>query len=281
MRHCRKRNKLIEVNVNNLVINCVIVCAEFNPILFTSLSLEESSCDIVGRENRGCCAKLCAHIGNRCSFGNGKRFNSLSAVFNDLANAALDAHNLKHLEDNILCGNPRLKLTFEIYTNHFRHCDVVCAAAHCDSNVKSACTHRKHTYSAACRGVAVRADKSFSGDTEALKMNLMANTVAGTGEAKSSFLCNRLNETVIVSIFKACLQGVVIYISNGKLRSDTVNSHCLKLKVRHCTGCVLCKRLINSQTDFTAHRHIAGKQMIFNDFLSYSVSHSNINLRLV
>ena len=51
MRHSGKRNKLIEVDIDNLIVNCVVVCTKLNPILFTALSLKESSCDVVGRED--------------------------------------------------------------------------------------------------------------------------------------------------------------------------------------------------------------------------------------
>ena len=40
-------------------------------------------------------------------------------------------------------------------------------------------THRQHSYSAACGGMAVRTDKRFTGLSEALQMYLMAYAVAG------------------------------------------------------------------------------------------------------
>ena len=66
----------------------------------------------------------------------------------------------------------------------------------------------------------------------------------------------------------------MVDICNGKLRLNTVNSHRLKLKVCHCTRGILSQSLVDFKTDFTANRHIAGKQMIFDNFLSYCVSHS-------
>ena len=66
----------------------------------------------------------------------------------------------------------------------------------------------------------------------------------------------------------------MVDICDGKLRLNTVDSHCLELKVSHCTRGILSQSLVNSETDFTANRHVAGKQVIFDNFLSYCVSHS-------
>ena len=85
------------------------------------------------------------------------------------------------------------------------HIDVVSTAAHCNRNVKAACAHCEHAETA-CRGcVAVGADKRFAGYAEAFKVNLVADAVAGAREAHAVLFRYRLDISVVVCVFKACL----------------------------------------------------------------------------
>ena len=158
MRACSHRSERTKVNVDYFVILCVGIRQNLCPIFFSALCLKKCKCDFVRREDRGCCAKLCAHICDCCTLGNGKCFNTLAAVFDYFANAALNAHSSEHFKNDIFCRNPRLQIACEVDSRHLRHRDIICAAAHCNSNIKTACTHCKHADTAACRCVAVRAD---------------------------------------------------------------------------------------------------------------------------
>ena len=140
MRTGCKRFKLWKVDFDNFVINCIVISFELCIVFLTALSLEELSCCFIRREYRGCSTKLCTHICDCCSFGNCKCGNTFSAVLNNLANAALNAHNTKNCENNIFCRNPRTEFACKINSYHFRHSNIVCAAAHCNSNIKTACT---------------------------------------------------------------------------------------------------------------------------------------------
>ena len=141
--------------------------------------------------------------------------------------------------------------------NDFRHCYIVCSAAHCDGNVKTARTHSEHTDASCRRGVTVRADERFSGDAEAFEMNLMADTVSGAGKAYAVLFGHRLNISVVVCVFKARLKGVMVYICNRKLGSDSLRAHSFKLKIRHRTGCVLRQRLVYFKSYLRADCHLA------------------------
>lgn len=81
------------------------------------------------------------------------------------------------------------------------------------ANIQTAGAHGQHTDSAARRRMAVRTDQRLSRFAESLKMNLMAYAVSRTGKVQPVFLCHRLNKPVVVGIFKAGLQGVVIDIA--------------------------------------------------------------------
>ena len=72
------------------------------------------------------------------------------------------------------------ELRQEIRGKFLGHGYVVSAAAHGNCYVKSACAHCQHADTAACGGVAVGADKGLAGLAETLKMNLVADAVAGT-----------------------------------------------------------------------------------------------------
>ena len=115
--------------------------------------------------------------------------------------------------------------------------------------------------------MAVGAEKSFARNAVVFKMQLMANTVSGLAEQNSVPLSNAFDKSVIVCIFKTCLQGIVVDIGNGKLRLNFFYLHCLKLKIHHCTGRILCQRLINFYRNFAAGCQRSGNQVIFQYFV--------------
>ena len=78
---------------------------------------------------------------------------------------------------------------------------------------------------------------------------------------------------MIVGIFKARLQCIVVYIGDGKLSFHSVNTECLELKIRHGTGSVLSQRLIDFQTDLASDLHASAPEMACNDLLRNSVAH--------
>ncbi len=259
-------NKLGEVDVYLLVINRVGVSAKGSVVLLTTLSLKEAESCFVRGEDRGGCAKLCALVCDGCTLGNGEACNADAAVLHYLANAALNGQNTQNLKDNVLCGNPVVELACEVDFYNLGHGYVVSAAAHCNSYVKSACTHCKHADTAACGGMAVRADEGLARLAEALKVYLMADTVAGAGEPDTVLLCDRADEAVVVSVLKAALECVVVDVSDGALCLYAVNAHSLKLKISHGACSVLSKGLVDFKTDFLSLYHLAVNNMRFDDF---------------
>ncbi len=155
---------------------------------------------------------MVARIGNR------QGFDALAGVFDDFSYAALYRQAAQHLENDILGGNPRLQPAGQIYFYHFGHINVISAAAHGHRHIQSARAHSQHTDAAAGGSVAVGADQGLAGNAEALQMYLMADAVAGTGKVNAVLFGDRLNKAVVVGVFKAGLQGVVVDIGDGLSR---------------------------------------------------------------
>ena len=122
--------------------------------------------------------------------------------------------------------------------------------------------------------MAVRADQSLSRNAETLQMYLMADTVAGTGKINAVLLCDAADKAVVICIFKAILEGVVVDVRHAAFCTYTRNAHCLKFQICHCTGCVLCQGLVDSDSDFGTLYHFTFHQMCFQDLFRQGQSHS-------
>ena len=101
---------------------------------------------------------------------------------------------------------------------HLGHGDVVGAAAHGHRYVHAARAEGQHPDAAAGGGVAVGADEGLARHAEAFQMHLMADAVAGAGEPDAVLVGDGLDVPVIVGVFKAGLEGVVVDIGHRPLR---------------------------------------------------------------
>ena len=255
------------------VIDSICICLLFAPDFASALCFEECLSHIVRRENGGCCAQFCTHVGDGSTFRNRQGLDTLAAILDDLANAALYGHPAQHFQNDILCSHPRRKLAGQFYLDNLRAGDVVRTAAHCHCNIQTAGTHGDHTDTAACGGMAVRADQGLARHAKALQMHLMADTIARTGEIDAVLLGNAADETVVICVFETALQGVVIDIGNAALRAYTGNSHCLKFQICHCAGGILCQCLVDADSDLRTLYHFALYQVGFQDFFRQGQSH--------
>ncbi len=220
----------------------------------------------IARENRGGSAKLRAHIRDSRAFGNGKRLHALTRVLHNLAHAALNGQAAEDFKYNVLGGHPVVELAREIYLDYLRHRYVISTAAHCYRDIKTARAHCQHTDTAARGCMTVRTDQRFAGLSETLQMNLMADTVAGAREPDTVLFCHRTDKTVVVRVFEAALQGVVIDVCNRALRFNAVYAHCLKLQICHGSRCVLREGLVDTKSYFRALCHLAVNDMRLDDF---------------
>ena len=78
---------------------------------------------------------------------------------------------------------------------------------------------------------------------------------------------------MVVRVFKARLQGVVVDICDGKLRPYALNAHSFEFKIGHRARSVLRKSLVDSQSDLAAYGHFARYKMAFNQLLCNCKSH--------
>ena len=98
-------------------------------------------------------------------------------------------------------------------------------------------------------------------------MYLMADAVAGAGVFQPVTARNALQIAVVIGIFKAALQRVVVNVRNGKFGFYPINAHGFKLQIRHRSGRVLCQRLIDADGNFFSGLHGSLNKVIPNQFL--------------
>ena len=126
--------------------------------------------------------------------------------------------------------------------------------------------------------MAVRADQGFARNAKALQVHLVANAVARAGEVNAMLLRHGLNVSVVVGVLKAGLQGVVVDVRHGAFGFDPIDPHSLEFQVRHGTGCVLRKGLVNFQPNFLSGDHLTLDQVGFDQFLCKCKTHCSKNL---
>ena len=86
---------------------------------------------------------------------------------------------------------------------------------------------------------------------------------------------------VIVGVFKAALQGVVVDVGHALFGLDPVDAHGFKFQIGHGAGGVLGERLVNPQGDFAAGNHFTLHQMCLDDLLCDGQSHNYIPLSII
>ena len=121
--------------------------------------------------------------------------------------------------------------------------------------------------------MAVRTDQGLSRNAETLQMYLMADAVARTRKINAVLLCYTADKAVIICIFKAVLERIVVNISNAAFCAYPRHTHCLKFQICHRTGGILCQSLINADSDFRTLYHFALNQVGFQNFFRQGQSH--------
>ena len=101
----------------------------------------------------------------------------------------------------------------------------------------------------------------------------MADAVARTREPDAVLLGHRTNKPVVVGIFKAGLQGVVVDVSDAALGFDPRHAHRFKFQVGHGAGSVLGEGLVDLNADFLSLYHFAVHQMGAEDFFCNCHTH--------
>ena len=81
-------------------------------------------------------------------------------------------------------------------------------------------------------------------------MDLMADAVAGPGEIYAMLGGDRLQIAVVIAVFKAALESIVVNIGDTQLGLDSGNTHCLKFQISHSAGGILGQGLVDPQSYF-------------------------------
>ena len=71
------------------------------------------------------------------------------------------------------------------------------------------------------------------------------------------FFADGLDKSVVIGIFKACLESIVVDVGNAFFGFDSGNTDSLKFKISHGTCSVLSESLVDFKTDFGANGHFA------------------------
>ena len=269
----------VEVDVDDAVIVRVRVALQRGEVRRAPLGGEKCARHGVRREDRRRRAELRAHVRDRRALGHGQRRDARTAPLDDRADAALDRQDAQQLEADVLGGDERAQRAGEVDLEHFRHGDVVRAAAHGDRDVHAARAEGQHTDAAAGGRVAVRADERLAGLAEALEVHLMADAVAGAREPDAMLCGHGLQVAVVVRVFKAGLQRVVVDVGHAQLGLYARDAHRLELEIGHRAGRVLRERLVNAQGDLAAGGHVAVQQMCTDDFLCQCLTHGDPSFR--
>ena len=273
MRAGAQRFERGKVDVDNAVVGGVRVAGEGREVLFPALRAQKFARHLVGGEDGRGRAQFGAHVGDGGAFGDGERLDALAAPFDDRPAAAAHGEYAENFEAYILGADPRGQLAGEVDLEHARHVDVIGAAGHGHGHVHAARAHGQHAQRAAGGRVAVRADERLARLAEALQMHLMADAVAGAGEAHAVFARHGLDKAVVVGIFKAALEGVVVDIGHGKFGAHARNVHGFQGEVGHGAGGVLRERLVDAQADLRAGGHLAADEMGLDDLLRDGIAH--------
>ena len=249
VRHCCQRCQLIQIHDQFFVINCIRIRCQRGIVFFSSFFLEIEPCVFVTWEYRCGRAQFRAHICDSRSVGYGKALHAFTSVFYDLAYAALYSQLLQNVEDNVLCRNPWLQGALQFYLDNLRRRQAVSALGHCNCYVQTACTDSDHAQTAARWSVAVGSQQSLARFTVVFQLKLVADAVARLGEQHAVSSGNALDEFVVIGVFEARLQSVVVYVCNGKLCLDFIDFHRFQLQIYHSTGRILRQGLIDLDGD--------------------------------
>ena len=113
--------------------------------------------------------------------------------------------------------------------------------------------------------MAVRTYERLSGDSEPLDVYLMADSVTGFGDVNAVFERDGLYVSVVVRVLEAGLDRVVVDIRDRTVGLYLVHAEGLELQIRHRSGRVLRKRLVDADRYFLARDHLAlGKVRRYN-----------------
>ena len=251
-----------EVDVDDAVVFGVGVGDEFGPDGAASLRLEEGAGAGVGREDGGGHAQLGAHVGDGGALGDGEGGDAGAEILDHAADVALRREDAEDLQDDVLRGDPGLELPGEADADDLRIGEAERLARHGERDVQPARADRHHADAAAGRGVGVGAEQGLAGHAEAFEVDLVADAVAGAAEADAVRGGDGLEIEVVIGVFRAHLEHVVVDVGHGQLGFHLAGPHRLEFQIRHRPRGVLRQRLVDADRRGFAGHAAAGHEMV-------------------
>ncbi len=130
-----------------------------------------------------------------------------------------------------------------------------------------------HPYPAAVGRVAVGAERRLARNGEMLEVNLVADTAGGLGVPDTVLPARRPKVDVVLHILRPNLQYVVVGEAHSQLATDPFDTHRLEMEKRLRPGEVLHQNLVYADSDRLARSHLAGDEMLLQNFSREVGSH--------
>jgi len=247
---------------------------EGNPVLGASLGRQETPGHVVAGEYRGGHAAFRAHVGDGGPFRDRQERQPAAAVFEDPPHVAFGREDAEDLEDDVLGCNPGGQLALEFNPEYSGGGQIKGPAGHGQGYVQAAGAHGEHGQGPGRRRMTVGTDQGLSRDAEAFQMDLMADPVARPGEVNPEPSGDALKIAVVVGIFIADLNRVVIDVTYRQLGTDFREIHGLELQIGHGPRGILGEGLIDADADLPGGAFRSGFPMSFDNLFNDGFSHN-------
>lgn len=93
--------------------------------------------------------------------------------------------------------------------------------------------------------MAVRAQEGVTRNPKSFQVNLVTDSVAGSGKDSAVLGCKGLQKSVVIAVLKSGLEGIVVHIADREFGGNPRHLKCFKLKTGHGACGILCKGLVN------------------------------------
>jgi hypothetical protein len=121
--------------------------------------------------------------------------------------------------------------------------------------------------------MAVGAQEGGAGPSEAFQVNLVTDAVPGPGIIYAVTGIHGLKVLVVIGIFEAHLQRIVVHVGYGNLRPHPRYPHGFELQIGHGTRGILCQRLIDTDSYLISRFHFPFNQVILQNLVCYAGAH--------
>ncbi len=252
-----KRHDGSQVELERLLAAGTFVRRQLAPGRAAPLGLEERAGDSIAREDRGRHAQFGAHVGDRGALRHAEAGQAGARVFQHTPRVALGRKAAQQMQDHVLGRAPGPQRAGQKHPYDARVLDVKRRARQGQRHVNAARAHGQHPHPAAGRRVRVRAQQGLAGRRKPLEVHLVADSVAGPRKENAVARRHGLQVGMIVGVFVAVLDGVMVHVADREFRGHPRQAHTLELQVDHGAGGVLGQGLVNLQPDFPARFEIA------------------------